>query len=131
MTRLLLDTNVVVPLARRQIATLPNSIREALRATDHALLTSVVSLWEVAIKHRLGRLPLLGSLADVIGLLDRYGVALLDLTPSQALSQAEPEPPTRDPFDRLLLGICAVEKLRLLTTDLALADHPLAWRTRG
>ncbi|MGF1549428.1 MAG: hypothetical protein ACFBQW_02680 [Sphingomonadaceae bacterium] len=35
---------------------------------------------------------------------------------------------TRDPFDRLLLAICQVERLRLLTTDQRLADHPLAWR---
>ena len=44
------------------------------------------------------------------------------------LADAEPEPQTRDPFDRLLLGQCQVENLRLVTLDRALAAHPLAWR---
>jgi PIN domain nuclease of toxin-antitoxin system len=39
-----------------------------------------------------------------------------------------PEPPTRDPFDRLLLAQAQVEGLQLVTIDRALIDHPLAYR---
>ena len=39
-----------------------------------------------------------------------------------------PEPPTRDPFDRLLLAQCQTEGLQLVTIDRALVEHPLAFR---
>lgn len=55
----------------------------------------------------------------------------LDVTTDHALVEVDPVPATRDPFDRLLLGVCAVEGMRLVTTDRVLQDHPLAWRTVG
>lgn len=126
--RLLLDTSIVVPLAQRRISKLPPRIADLLRAVETRPVVSVVSLWEVAIKHRLGKLPLTGPLASLPELLSGGGIELLQLTPGQAIAEADPLPPTRDPFDRLLLAVCAVENMRLLSTDRALADHPLAWR---
>ena len=46
----------------------------------------------------------------------------------QYLADLKPEPQTRDPFDRLLLAQCAVEGLRLVTRDRALAKHRLSWK---
>jgi PIN domain nuclease of toxin-antitoxin system len=45
---------------------------------------------------------------------------------SHALASVEPEPATRDPFDRMLVAQCQIEGLRLLTIDRALVSHPLA-----
>lgn len=45
-----------------------------------------------------------------------------------ALTAIGPEPLTNDPFDRLLLGVCAVEHMKLLTLDRAMLDHPLTRR---
>lgn len=56
------------------------------------------------------------------------GLALLPIDHRYALAAVNPEPATRDPFDRLLLGQCAVEGMRLVTRDRALALHPYAWR---
>ena len=43
-----------------------------------------------------------------------------------ALTSVEPEPMTRDLFDRMLLAQCQVEGLRFVTIDRALVAHPLA-----
>ncbi len=40
------------------------------------------------------------------------------------------EPVTKDPFDRLLLGVCAAEGMKLVTLDRALSNHPLAWQAK-
>jgi PIN domain nuclease of toxin-antitoxin system len=56
------------------------------------------------------------------------GLVMLVINPEHVLATVEPEPATRDPFDRLLLGQCQVENMRLVTLDRALSSHPLAWR---
>ncbi len=56
------------------------------------------------------------------------GISLLDIDHHHVLAELDPEPATRDPFDRLLLAQCQVEGMQLVTIDRALAGHPLAWR---
>ncbi|WEZ82912.1 hypothetical protein P6U16_18405 [Rhizobium sp. 32-5/1] len=54
------------------------------------------------------------------------GITLLSVNEHHALHLVEPEPPTRDPFDQMLLAQCAVEGFKLVTIDTALANHPLS-----
>lgn len=89
---------------------------------------SVASLWEIAIKHRLGKLEIDMPLQRMPDSLKASGLAILPIDISHVLTAADPEPPTRDPFDRLLLSQCQVEELQLVTIDRALIGHPLAFR---
>ena len=89
---------------------------------------SVASLWEIAIKVGIGKLQLKGSLAKMPEMLEAYGFSILEISRVHVLERLNDPPSTRDPFDRLLLAQCQVEGLRLVTTDRALVDHPLAWR---
>ena len=81
-----------------------------------------------AIKTRLGKLTLGVEPRLLPKLMERMGLLLLAINSDHVLASVEPEPPTRDPFDRLLLGQCQVENLRLVTLDRALSSHPLTWR---
>jgi PIN domain nuclease of toxin-antitoxin system len=89
------------------------------------LHVSVASLWEIAIKFRLGKLALEVQLPELV---ENLGLVLLAIEASHVLAAVDPEPATRDPFDRLLLAQCAVENLHLVTIDRHLTAHPLAWR---
>lgn len=129
--RLLLDTSVLLPVLRGDHAGLHRSLVDVLADAGTKPVVSVASLWEIAIKHRLGKLPLKLPLDELPWACASAGAELLPLTPEHALAEAEPVPATRDPLDRLLLAVCAVEDMRLLTTDRALAVHPLAWRAGG
>jgi PIN domain nuclease of toxin-antitoxin system len=93
------------------------------------LRVSVASLWEMAIKSRLGKLDVGLPLHSLPGYLRASGISVLPVTADHAFCAVEPTPPTRDPFDRLLLAVCEVEGLRLVTVDRALSGHPLALRT--
>jgi PIN domain nuclease of toxin-antitoxin system len=126
--RLLLDTNILVPLVDGAGRSLPVPIVRALRGDDVEPWASAVSIWEVAIKHRLGKLPLPCPLADWPEALANLNIAVLPIRTAHVIRPVDPEIPLKDPFDRLLLGICAAENMRLLTTDRILAAHPLAWR---
>jgi PIN domain nuclease of toxin-antitoxin system len=120
--RLLLDTHILIALLERRLSELPLSISDALAAANFPRFVSVASLWEIAIKSRLGRL----SLDEWPAAINRLGLTLLVIDDRHVLMPLDPEPVIRDPFDRLLLGICAADSLRLLTLDRALLGHPLA-----
>jgi PIN domain nuclease of toxin-antitoxin system len=126
--RLLLDTNIVIAIVEERTGKLPRDIRAALVDKSASAYASVASLWEIAIKCRLGKLPLRVPLGHLPAVLAESGTTLLAIEASHALAHAEPEPATRDPFDRILLSQCLVEGMRLVTLDRALAAHPLAWR---
>jgi PIN domain nuclease of toxin-antitoxin system len=123
--RLLLDSNILIQLARRQ---LDARIGSALDSPDNVSFASAASLWEIAIKTRLGKLDPGLRLEDLPGYYESVGLTLLAVDHRHAVRWVDPEPATHDPFDRLLLAQCAVEDLRLVTLDRALSDHPLAWR---
>ena len=63
------------------------------------------------------------------GYFETIGLAILPINRGHAVAWVEPEPATRDPFDRMLLAQCKVEGLQLVTLDRALIGHPLAWRS--
>jgi PIN domain nuclease of toxin-antitoxin system len=126
--RLLLDTNVLIALVGGRLPTLDESMRDAVLDSESEVHASVASLWEIAIKARMGKLTLGVSPSLLPELIERLGLHLFAIDHHHVLTVAEPEPATRDPFDRLLLAQCLVENLRLVTVDRVLVSHPLAWR---
>jgi PIN domain nuclease of toxin-antitoxin system len=126
--RLLLDTHILLPMVDGSGRDLPAHIRMAVTHEDADLYASVASAWEVAIKHRLGKLPLPCPLSNWPGALTSLNIAIIPIRTAHVIREAEPSPQTRDLFDRLYLAICAVEQMRLVTLDEKLVDHPLAWR---
>jgi PIN domain nuclease of toxin-antitoxin system len=127
--RLLLDTNIVVSIVNERTADLPATLRGVLADSDSESYVSVASLWEIAIKWRLGKLKLSGDLELLPDILTSGGLELIPINEHHVLATVQPEPTTRDPFDRLLLAQCQVEELRLVTVDRALVSHTLAIRT--
>jgi PIN domain nuclease of toxin-antitoxin system len=102
--KLLLDTHIFLALIEDGAARLPAGVASLLRdgASEHHL--SAASLWEIAIKCRLGKLRLSISLGALPELLDGLGVKTVVIDERHALASVDPEPKTRDPFDRMLLA---------------------------
>jgi PIN domain nuclease of toxin-antitoxin system len=125
--RLLLDTNILIALANGALASREQPIAALLASPDSHSHVSAASLWEIAIKMRLGKLDVGIALPDLAAYFDAVGLTPLPITAHHAVAAVHPEPDTRDPFDRLLLAQCAVESLQLVTLDRALAAHPLVW----
>ena len=102
--RLLLDTNVLIALLGDRVHPLERAMRDAVTDPETLVHASVASLWEIAIKVRLGKLAL-GMPAKLLPeLMQRIGIELIVINHHHVLTVAEPEPGTRDPFDRLLLA---------------------------
>jgi PIN domain nuclease of toxin-antitoxin system len=126
--RLLLDTHVLLDLTREGAHKSSPRLMKLLAAPTTESYASAASLWEIAIKTRLGKLDPGMALEDLAGYLEAIGLTILPIERRHAVCFVEPEPPTRDPFDGMLLTQCEVEGLRLATIDRALAAHPLAVR---
>jgi PIN domain nuclease of toxin-antitoxin system len=126
--KLLLDTHILLALIGDGAASLPAKLAALLSDSGGEHHLSAASLWEIAIKCRLGKLKLALELGALPELLDGLGVKIVSIDERHALASVEPEPMTRDPFDRMLLAQCQIEGLRLVTIDRALASHPLAAR---
>jgi PIN domain nuclease of toxin-antitoxin system len=126
--RLLLDTHIFLALIGRGAASLPAAVVARLTDGGNEHHLSAASLWEIAIKSRLGKLKLTRELDALPELLGGLGIEVVAIDQRHALASVEPEPTMRDPFDRMLLAQCQVEGLRLVTLDRALASHPLAVR---
>jgi len=126
--RLLLDTHMVLAILRRDVGQRFPDVPELLADPDTVSFASIASLWEIAIKTRLGKLDPGMPLNEIAPSLDAIGLSLLGIEISHVITAAEPEPNTRHPFDRLLLSQCQIENLKLLTVDRALADHPHAFK---
>lgn len=124
--RVLLDTHILLAILEQQLEKFTPGIWSLLADPAGEFHASVASLWEIAIKWRLGKLQLTPGLKTLPGLLTDMGVELVPINEHHTLIAVEPEPLTRDPFDRLLLAQCQVEDLRLVTIDRALVAHPMA-----
>ena len=123
---LILDTNIVIALINGTTGSLPKHAREAL-AEPPPHIVSVVSIWEIAIKFAKGKLALALPIENIPTFLNSLGVTVIPMTLDHAVAVATPLPDTKDPFDRLLLAVCAVEGRRLVTTDQRLGGHRLVY----
>ena len=115
--RLLLDTHVAI-WAVAYSADLPNSIRDLISDQRNEVFVSVVSIWEIALKHAIGRRSAPPFSAMVA---TRYfrasGYTFLHVTLEHVLGLEDLPAIHSDPFDRLLVAQSLAEPLRLVTHD--------------
>ncbi len=121
--RLLLDTHVLL-WAAGQPERLSAAALAWLENPDNILMFSAVSLWEVAIKHALGRDDFQVDVRLLRrGLLDN-GYVELELNSTHAVAIDTLPPIHKDPFDRILIAQAKVEGIVFLTADALLAQYP-------
>ncbi|WP_342153618.1 type II toxin-antitoxin system VapC family toxin [Methylorubrum sp. SB2] len=123
--RLLVDTHVLIGLSTGQLQSRHPAIAAGVAGGAHDIAASVVSLWEIAIKTRLGKLNPGMPLSNLAVFFETAGFSILPINRDHAVAEVWPEPSTRDPFDRLLLAQCKVEVRLLVSADGALVGHPL------
>lgn len=104
--------------------------RTLLGNSGNRIAVSAASGWEIATKHRLGRLDSAAPLLqDFSAWMLKAGFAELPITSSHAVQAGSWDVPHRDPFDRMLAAQSAIEDLRLISRDPVFTDFGLdpAW----
>lgn len=115
--RLLLDTHALVWFLE-DAPTLSDHAAKAIEAAGSHCFVSAASIWELAIKSRLGKIKLPYSLHEGLpDLLARNGIEVLPIDHLHAAAVAQLPLHHGDPFDRLLVAVAQQEKLILVSRD--------------
>lgn len=115
--KLLLDTHALLwwlagdrRLSKRARALIGDEANE--------IYVSAASAWEVATKHRIGRLPDAGDLvADFAGQVAEQGFMSLPITLEHGQRAGRLAGSHRDPFDRMLIAQAHAENLTLVSNE--------------
>ena len=96
--------------------------RRAIANESNEIFASSVSAWEIAAKHRLGKLGLPAlTLQRYESLLAVDGIMHLAITTGHASLAGSYTQPHPDPFDRMLAAQAEIEGLTIVSHDAALA----------
>ncbi len=92
----------------------------------HEIYLSAVSVWEISVKHSLGKLPLPASL-DRFLLTQRemHGISILPLEERAVFHLHKLPALHRDPFDRMLVCQAIEHDCVLLTPDPLIVQYPV------
>ncbi len=120
--RLLLDTQVAL-WGLTNDRRLTTKAQKLILETENDVFISVASLWEIAIKHSLGRgdMPVSGSRAYELFL--AAGYQILTIEAAHAIAVESLPAIHNDPFDRMLVAQALSEPMRLVTHDRAVAEY--------
>jgi PIN domain nuclease of toxin-antitoxin system len=119
---LLLDTHVAL-WAITDSDRLSGSARELITAQRAVVWISVVSLWEIAIKHSLGRGDMPISAKAAADFFQESGFRVLPIQAEHTLAVENLPAIHGDLFDRLLVAQALTEPMRLLTSDGVVAQY--------
>jgi PIN domain nuclease of toxin-antitoxin system len=120
--RILVDTHIFLwqffddpRLSRR--------MRDIIDDQKLQLLLSDVSIWEIAIKVRLGKLPF--DMRDIEAEIKRCGYQQLKIERAHVVAVAKVQRHHNDPFDHLLIAQAIVERIPVLTADEQFGTYPI------
>jgi len=119
---LLLDTHVAL-WAITDSPRLSARARELIGAPHASVWVSAASVWEISIKHSLGRGDMPVSGEEALRWFEASGYRLLAVEAHHAAAVEGLEAHHQDPFDRLLVAQALVEPMRLLTHDATVARY--------
>ncbi len=115
--RLLLDTHAFLWWVIND-AKLSQAARRAIADDENNVLISAGSAWEIAIKHRKGKLPEAEPLVrDISGAIASQDFEGLPITVEEAARAGALPGPLRDPFDRMLIAQALSRDLVLISNE--------------
>lgn len=119
----LLDTHVLIWLVADP-ERVPARLRADLADRSNRLWVSAISAFEIATKHRLGKLDATSLLHAWDRHIDAIGAEQLPVRSEHAVLAGSLPWQHRDPFDRLLTAQAIIDRAVLVTVDPALTGLP-------
>lgn len=118
-TELLLDTHIVLWMILGD-ERLSQKARDLIKQSIGSIYYSIASMWEVQIKHALGKLPISG--VEFMHYCEQSGYHKLPIDDLHVVELAnlvrdESAPPHNDPFDKIMLSQAKAEGFTFLTHD--------------
>ena len=118
--KLLLDTNALIWWLRDEDK-LGRAARALITGGDSLVLVSMVSLWEVTMKWRVGKMGYSGS--SLLNDLESQHIAPLQITDEHLIALNSVEMYHKDPFDHLIIAQAKVEGATIITSDRVFTEY--------
>jgi len=122
VTRALLDTHLLI-WALDEFERLPTEARVLVQDPRNEVVFSAVSIWEIAIKARLGRTDFAVQPDEIARAAIATGFSELPVRWQAAAAVADLPLHHRDPFDRILLSQAITESIHFYTVDRKLTPY--------
>jgi PIN domain nuclease of toxin-antitoxin system len=124
--RLLLDTHALLWWLNDD-EKLGNHARRLIGDPANDVLVSAVSLWEITVKLRIGKLD--ADIEEIIAILPDQGFDRLDITDAHLIALTALPLHHRDPFDHLLMAQAVAEGAHFVTQDQNVALYGIPFVT--
>lgn len=115
MSPFLLDTHTFIWLTEND-SSLPDNLRVMIDTADLVYL-SIASLWEIAIKVKLGKLSLQQSYETIGAAIDASDILMLPISFADTVQVRNLPLHHGDPFDRMLISQSINHALTIISTD--------------
>ncbi len=96
---------------------LPVSVKDKIEDINQSCFLSAASLWEITIKHQIGKLDLEITLPELFDYVDRNQIEIVPITYDHLFTLSNLPIHHNDPFDRLIIAQAIAEDLVVLTRD--------------
>lgn len=122
---ILLDTHAFLWL-RNAPQKIPEKVLTAYYDMNNDVFLSMASVWEMQIKHQLGKLELKTPLSKLIGEQSaKNGLQILPIETYHIFALADLPSYHKDPFDRLILIQSKLENLNLASADTVFCHYDI------
>ena len=106
---------------------LGGAAREVVADPANDILISMVSLWEIVVKVRIGKLQ--ADIEEIIDAVQREGFTVLDVGMAHLVTLAGLLMHHRDPFDHLLIAQAITDDATFVSEDRNAARYPVRMMT--
>ena len=122
----LLDTHAVIWYLEESTE-LPKKITSIIDNPEMDICISTVSLWEIAIKIKLGKLDIKLTLRELLEYVKTRDFSIIHIEDEHLLALLDLQYTHKDPFDRLLISTAIAEDLTIITADENIQKYNVAW----
>ena len=113
---LLLDTHTFIWYINGD-KKLPVKVKKAITNIQNTCFISIASVWEIAIKHTLGKLELASDFNKIAGFMEENDIQILPIELEHIQQLLRLKYHHRDPFDRIIIAQSITEGLTIITKD--------------
>ena len=115
--RLLLDTHALIWWLMDD-RRLPRATHDAIADGSNSIFVSAASAWEIATKHRIGKLTGASEIvADLDAVISGQGFKELSITVKHGRAAGNLPGAHRDPFDRMLIAQAMIDQMILVSNE--------------
>ena len=122
----LLDTHILL-WAMYEPKKLSQTSQKILSNNHAQKFVSIASLWEISIKSRIGKLPIVLKMSEFINKITILNIGIVGIN-QQHIEAFNTLPLLhRDPFDGIIISTTLVEKMTLITADENIHKYDVPW----